>query len=65
MNRRPVLWITVEIGAAKIGDAVEQASDLAKRLDCNIQFNFNGVLLVARPGKTASELEAEYREASK
>jgi hypothetical protein len=59
MGRR-VLYLTVNVGASHIRTAIRQAIELAEKLNCNIEFSFNGIKLIAHPDSDAALIEREY-----
>lgn len=55
------LSLKVEVGAGvRILDACNQAVRIARKLDLIVEFDFNGVLVLAKPCATPEKLAERY-----
>jgi len=55
-------WIKTEFGAGRIDVAIEEAKELAEKLNVGVEFTFNGISISVTKHSNPELLEKEYMD---
>ena len=58
------LWVKIEIGAGHIKTVIEEAKQLAAKLNCGVTFEFNGIPMNITADSNTEEKYNQYLENS-